>query len=723
MSSKLKFLELSISNFMSYGNNITTINLDFSEPILIVGENLDAIVNGQIDSNGAGKSAILDALAFALYDTTISKKEKSQLINNINKKNMEVSVTFLKGSQKYKIIRSRKTKSKGDVKLMVDNGGVYEDKTPDSIGNANAKIADILGLPFEVFSRIVVYSADFQPFLDLPSRHATQPSQTSIMEELFGYTEISKKAEVLKGLIKNNKTEFTHLEELQKQIALEQERHNAQIESVKKRVDDWDKSKAINISEYKENIAKLEKIDFDSQRQIFTDIEKCNEMMRNLKSKRTENVNKLKSLRAQVDSHKSSIDAIAKVKEKIKLIEDKIDFDKEIKIIDAINKLELEVSEHDVVVGKINIDITANNKKKSKLMGELSHLDDGNCPYCEQKYEDSQTKIESINGDIKNIEDDNYTLETELDIAKDKISTITTEKEELLSSSVFKGSMSKLNSTKEDYSRYTTQVETFQNNTIDIDKIELDMNDPITEIQICEDDISDCERDIQSKVSTLLYSDRDTLIREESKVKSSIEKLSELEESENPHISTLDELSGVEFDNDKSNKLNEIENEVKHQEFLLKLLTKKDSFIRKALLDKSLPFLNQQLSHYLGFIGLPHKVEFQPDMSVSISQFGTELTFDSLSKGQKARVNLALAFAFRDVLQARHGKIDFCVLDECLDTGLGNVGVQLAANMIKSIAKDNNMAMFIITHRDEVSSMFANKMTVQLKSGFTTIVD
>jgi DNA repair exonuclease SbcCD ATPase subunit len=99
------------------------------------------------------------------------------------------------------------------------------------------------------------------------------------------------------------------------------------------------------------------------------------------------------------------------------------------------------------------------------------------------------------------------------------------------------------------------------------------------------------------------------------------------------------------------------------------------------------------------------------------------LTFDSLSKGQKARVNLALAFAFRDVLQARHGKIDFCVLDECLDTGLGNVGVQLAANMIKSIAKDNNMAMFIITHRDEVSSMFANKMTVQLKSGFTTIVD
>lgn len=126
---------------------------------------------------------------------------------------------------------------------------------------------------------------------------------------------------------------------------------------------------------------------------------------------------------------------------------------------------------------------------------------------------------------------------------------------------------------------------------------------------------------------------------------------------------------------------------------------------------------------YLEKLGLPHRVEFLPDMSARISQFGTELGFTNLSSGQAARVNLALAFAFRDVLQARHGKISFCMLDECLDTGLGNVGVQLAAKMIKEIAEKDNMSMFIISHRDEIASMFEKRMVVELKGGFSNIVE
>jgi hypothetical protein len=190
----------------------------------------------------------------------------------------------------------------------------------------------------------------------------------------------------------------------------------------------------------------------------------------------------------------------------------------------------------------------------------------------------------------------------------------------------------------------------------------------------------------------------------------------------NPHVATLNELKEITFDNDKSKQLNELDLTLRHQEFLLKLLTKKDSFVRKNLLDRSLPFLNKRLAIYLGKLGLPHKVEFQPDMGAKISQFGMELGFTSLSSGQQARVNLALAFAFRDVLQARHGKISFCMLDECLDTGLGNVGVQLAAKMIMEISTTDNMSMFIISHRDEIASMFKSRMVVELKNGFSNIV-
>jgi ABC-type molybdenum transport system ATPase subunit/photorepair protein PhrA len=61
------------------------------------------------------------------------------------------------------------------------------------------------------------------------------------------------------------------------------------------------------------------------------------------------------------------------------------------------------------------------------------------------------------------------------------------------------------------------------------------------------------------------------------------------------------------------------------------------------------------------------------------------------------------------------------MLDECLDTGLGNVGVQQAAAMIKKIAKEDKMAMFVISHRDEIASMFKNRLVVELKNGFSNI--
>ena len=154
----------------------------------------------------------------------------------------------------------------------------------------------------------------------------------------------------------------------------------------------------------------------------------------------------------------------------------------------------------------------------------------------------------------------------------------------------------------------------------------------------------------------------------------------------------------------------------------MKLLTKKDSFIRKALLNKSIPLLNTRLRNNLDKVGLPHRATFTEEMEVSISQFGADYEYGNFSAGQKARVNLCLAFAFRDVLQSRFGKINLCILDECLDTGLGNVGVTQATKMIKSIAQDNHLSMFVISHRDEVLNMFDKRIEIELRNGFSNIL-
>ena len=56
--------------------------------------------------------------------------------------------------------------------------------------------------------------------------------------------------------------------------------------------------------------------------------------------------------------------------------------------------------------------------------------------------------------------------------------------------------------------------------------------------------------------------------------------------------------------------VNELTNLKDHQEFLLKLLTNKDSFIRKKIIEQNLSYLNNRLTYYLDKLGLPHQVEF-----------------------------------------------------------------------------------------------------------------
>jgi len=171
----IEFSHLELSNFLSYGNNLTKVDLSTNNPTLIVGKNFSASSDGS-DSNGSGKSSILNAVCFALYDKVLSDVSKDKLINNINKKDMLVSLYFSVDNIRYKILRFRKNKQLGGdgVKIFKDGNDKWEfdaknEFAPDSISNFNKLIVRLIGKPFEVFSRIVVFSATHMPFLSLPS--------------------------------------------------------------------------------------------------------------------------------------------------------------------------------------------------------------------------------------------------------------------------------------------------------------------------------------------------------------------------------------------------------------------------------------------------------------------------------------------------------------------------------------------------------------------------
>lgn len=166
--------------------------------------------------------------------------------------------------------------------------------------------------------------------------------------------------------------------------------------------------------------------------------------------------------------------------------------------------------------------------------------------------------------------------------------------------------------------------------------------------------------------------------------------------------------------------INELANVREHQEFLLKLLTNKDSFIRKRIIDQNLSYLNARLSQYLDRIGLPHTVKFQNDLTVSIEELGRELDFDNLSRGERNRLILSLSWAFRDVWESLYQPINLLFIDEVIDTGMDSSGVENSLAILKKMSREGNRSVWLVSHKDELAGRVNNVLSVIKENGFTS---
>ena len=166
--------------------------------------------------------------------------------------------------------------------------------------------------------------------------------------------------------------------------------------------------------------------------------------------------------------------------------------------------------------------------------------------------------------------------------------------------------------------------------------------------------------------------------------------------------------------------LNELTRLQEHQEFLLKLLTSKDSFIRKKIIEQNLSYLNQRLTHYLDRIGLPHTVVFQNDLSVSIEELGRELDFDNLSRGERNRLILSMSWAFRDVFESLYQPINVLFIDEMIDNGMDTQGVENSLALLKKMSRDRHKSIWLVSHKDELAGRVENILKVVKENGFTS---
>lgn len=215
------FNSLRWRNFLSTGSQFTEIRLDRSPSTLVVGE------------NGSGKSTMLDAICFGLFGKPFRNINKPQLLNSINKKQMEVQIEFTIGTKSYKVVRGIKP----NIFEIYCNGDLVDQDA--AMRDTQKYLEDsILKLNYKSFTQIVILgSASFTPFMQLPPG-----TRREIIEDLLDiqiFTTMNQvlkdKQNELKDALKNAENQ---LEVLKQKATLQKEYVETLETNREKRVDE-----------------------------------------------------------------------------------------------------------------------------------------------------------------------------------------------------------------------------------------------------------------------------------------------------------------------------------------------------------------------------------------------------------------------------------------------------------------------------------------------------
>jgi len=222
------------------------------------------------------------------------------------------------------------------------------------------------------------------------------------------------------------------------------------------------------------------------------------------------------------------------------------------------------------------------------------------------------------------------------------------------------------------------------------------------------------------KPPTIFYDKESDAIQHQATVAGLEQQIAAKQTETDPYGEQITEMQQQALQEITYDTLNELTRLQEHQDFLLKLLTSKDSFIRKKIIEQNLSYLNARLTHYLDRVGLPHTVVFQNDLTVSIEELGRELDFDNLSRGERNRLILSMSWAFRDVFESLYQPINLLFIDEMIDNGLDTAGVENALALLKHMSRERHKSIWLVSHRDELAGRVENILKVVKEGGFTS---
>ena len=223
------FEKIRWKNFLSTGNSFTEIEFNRSPSTLVVGE------------NGSGKSTMLDAVCFALFNKPFRKISKSQLINSINNKKLIVEIEFRVGQKEFKVIRGVKPNV---FELYCDGQMLDQDA---AVRDTQKYLEEsILKMNFKSFTQIVILgSASFTPFMQLPTA-----SRREIIEDILDIEIFTTMNQVLRDKIAVLRDEIRDVET---EVEVAKSKANVQ----RKYIDQLERDKKIKVDKIKEKIDEI----------------------------------------------------------------------------------------------------------------------------------------------------------------------------------------------------------------------------------------------------------------------------------------------------------------------------------------------------------------------------------------------------------------------------------------------------------------------------------
>ena len=459
----IEFKSIRYKNFLSSGNQYTEINLNQYKDTLIVG------------SNGSGKSTILDALTFSLFNKPFRKISKSQLVNSTNEREAVVEIQFNINTTSYKVTRGIKP----NIFIIEKNGKKFNEEA-SALDQQKYLEGQILKLNYKSFTQIVILgSASFVPFMQLSAPHRRE-----VIEDLLDIKVFSSMSDILKEQIKQIKDTIKILELKKESFAdkivmqqqfirkIEEQGENDIIEKQKKIVtcdEDVEKyqeqvTKFISqvnkeekkaeqylsspktlkeLDKYKSKIS-FKKDDTTDEMNFFVNNKTCYKCTQPIDEKFR--LGKIQTLKETIDKYTSNIGELQTA------------FDLEEQRYATLLSLQKNITDLNNEASKINVRISNSNKLRKDLQNEIQDITDR----LENKSSET-TKLSEYKGRLKSILKD-------LEETKEEFEYLTESKQLLTDDGVKKGIIRKyLPLINKQVNDYLQRMDFFINFTLDED--------------------------------------------------------------------------------------------------------------------------------------------------------------------------------------------------------------------------------------------------------------